>query len=636
MIRIWHDSALRWMPLWLTITMLNSSVLLGLILWRRAAGLRDLQPPASWLLIILWLAIAFYIVFGHVRTRCQRFEMTLPIRAELLWRRHLMAVFVAGGLVLAGSLGVLVLHATLMNRVDGQNLLVIPYSALIGPLLAGLLLAAALVTSVQPGLQKLRGRTTYWTLIIGALVGIPLLLLLLIRWPMVSTALCLSLAMVVSWNTRRSLPAAFRLVPMALAPATTTYRTTDVPNHVVRPRHVYQILFGILHQAPPWKQFTPWMVYGFSALMGFILAGGVDRWMEVPAIRFLYLPFGSYMLFAALGVLTYNLYRLDALPVSRRTILAVLMVPGLIAYLAGYSLGWWARTTAPNPTPLVDFHVRQAHFEIDLHEGPEAKPRELSTMVWVEVDPSFMGVTFSGEPPMLTAPWGETHLAWSEKLYRGSSILMYSPYSTAEESTADFEALMLSRAIKDVYGKAIPPLELQKRYFVVENDQVVGLTSYMRVGPGYGVQRLSRGIPLLDDYPELEAPAGGPETPVYMAIVLIPWLLLSALFLRSFKATHSARFIRGVYWAGLAILILGLLSQVFLSVFGLFSPEAARGILNVFIRSLGTGPVAWPLTWVVAIVASSACYRLALHQFERAEIPTSPINCSLVDWGKEE
>ena len=51
---------------------------------------------------------------------------------------------------------------------------------------------------------------------------------------------------------------------------------------------------------------------------------------------------------------------------------------------------------------------------------------------------------------------------------------------------------------------------------------------------------------------------------------------------------------------------------------------------------LGSNPASWLLTWVIAIAIVLVCYRLALRQFERAEIPTSPINCSLVNWGMEE
>ena len=120
-----------------------------------------------------------------------------------------------------------------------------------------------------------------------------------------------------------------------------------------------------------------------------------------------------------------------------------------------------------------------------------------------------------------------------------------------------------------------------------------------------------------------------------MVLVLVPWFLLVTLFVRSFRATSSIRFIRGVYWAGLGVLLGALLLQVVLSLFGLFSPDAGRGFLDVSIRTLGASSFIELTTWVVSLVVIVASYRFALSQFERAEIPASPVNCSLVDWGKE-
>ena len=619
--RIWHDGAIKTLPLWLTITMLNTSMLLGLVLWRQASQARDPQPPLAQLLIILWLAIALYMLAGNVRTRCQRLEMTLPIASKTLWRRHLAGVALAGSLVLAGSFGVLALHGLLLTRVGREQVLEVPYLSLVVPLLAGLLLATSLIDSVEPGLWKLRGRRSYWALVIGSLVGILVLLLLLHRWPWLATALCLALAAVVLRRTQRSLPAAFRLVPYIAAPASTETATAATTAQPVSRRQVYGALFNVLHSAPPWKQFTPWMLYFFVALMGFILAGGLNRWVDAEDLRFLYLPFGSYMLFAGIGILTYHLYRLDPLPVPRRTLFAVLTLPGLIIYCGAYTAGRLAVLTDPDPAPLVDYKVQELQVQVDLEQASAADSREPRIMVWVEVDQRFMGVTLDGEPPTLTAPWGESHEAWHQPLFRGASALMYNPYNTTEETTADFEALMASQAIERVYGTTILPEEIRDRYLVVEDSRVVGLQE--------------GGFTLLEDYPGLQAPAAGPETPIYMVLVLVPWFLLVALFVRSFRATSSIRFIRGVYWAGLGVLLGALLLQVVLSLFGLFSPDAGRGFLDVSIRTLGASSFIELTTWVVSLVVIVASYRFALSQFERAEIPASPVNCSLVDWGKE-
>ena len=119
-----------------------------------------------------------------------------------------------------------------------------------------------------------------------------------------------------------------------------------------------------------------------------------------------------------------------------------------------------------------------------------------------------------------------------------------------------------------------------------------------------------------------------------MFFVLVPWFLLTALFFRSLRATHSLKFVRRVYWVGLSIPMLALLTQVLLAAFGLFSPEAARAYLAVTIRALGASPILEAATWFVSLGLIGASFWLALRLFERAEIPTTPINCSLVDWGR--
>jgi hypothetical protein len=619
--RIRHDGALRLLPLWLTITMLNTSVLLGVVLWRQVSPSphqsQILQPPLTQLLVVLWFPIALYLLFGNVRTRCHRFEMTLPIPAQTLWRSHLTAVMLAGFLVLAGSMGVVALHAQWLARLGPGRILDIPFVSLTLPLLAGLMLAVSLIDAVEPGLWKLSGRKSYWILAISSLIGVLALLILLHPLPWLSTAVCLVLAFFVIRKTLRSLPAAYRLVPSTAAPVSVDLASADLASAKVSAAativattgpttkrwQVYRILFNVLHTCPPWKQFTPWMLYSLVALMGFIISGGLNRWFDASYLRFLYIPFASYMLFAGIGIITYNLYRLDALPVPRRVLFALLILPGLIIYCGAYAAGRLAIAIDAEPKPLVEYKIRPPSF-------------------WADVDEQFMGVTFGAPPPTLEAPWGETHEAWHLYPFRGVPILTYNPYNTVQETSADFEALMTSRAIEAIYNTTIPPGEIRDRYFVLENDRVVDLKE--------------GGFTLLEDYPGLQPPSNGPETPIYMLLVLVPWLLFVALFVWSFKATSSIKTIRGMYWVGLGVLIGAMLSQVLLSVFGLFDELAARTILEVFIRRLGTGPVAWLMTWTISLLIILACYRFALAQFERAEIPAFPINCSLVDWGAED
>jgi hypothetical protein len=632
--RIWNDGALKRLPLWLAITAMTTNVLLGLLVWREASRTHALQLSTPELLAILWLAIAIYFLGGNVRTRCQRLDLTLPIASRTLWWSHQWAVIIAGTLILAGSMAVIAATTFAINRVDPERALQGPYFTLAAPLLAGLALAAAMIGSLEPELWKLRGRKEYWIFVITGLAGILVILLLLDEKPWVATRFCLLMTAVITYLTWRKLPPAYRLVPKCAAPASETVSIAATSESPVSRWQVLKIVFDVLHTTPPWKQFTPWMLYFFVALMGFIIAGGLDRAMEAQSLRFMYIPMGSYMLLAGCGLLTYHLFRFDSLPISRRTLFAVLVLPGILIFLMGYLVGQLLLATDPAPTPLVDYHVEKPRVTIDLQQGSRAEPAEVPTMVWVEVDQAFMGVSLTGEPPILSAPWGESHQAWSTELFRGLPPVLYNPYNTTETTSADFEALMASRALQDIYGESIPPQVIREQFFVVEDDQVVGLGN-----PAVQGQDAPATLPLhafsqLEDQMGRPPLAKGPEAAIYLALVLVPALLLTAFFIRSFRAHHSNRYIRAMYWIGLGLLLGALIGQAVLAALGVFDPEAGRGFLAVFIHRLGGSPISWILTWVVSLGAIFASYRVALAQFERAEIPASPINCSMIDFSR--
>ena len=596
---ILQDTAFRTLPLWLIITMLNTSVLLGALIFSHAIGPGDLRLPTNQLLVVFWLPIAIYLLAGKTRVRCYRIDMTLPIAATTLWKRHLSAVIVATSTVLAGSVGVLLFHSHLVFESVRGMALEVSLLPLVGPLMAGLSLAAVLMDAVEPGLWRLRGRPRYWALGVGSLLSILTLLIALSRWPWLSVGICLALALAVLGRTRRALPAAYRLVPAQAAPAHAEPAATTTISASTSKWQLYRILFGVLHTIPPWKQSGPYALYLMIGLMGFFMSGGFNRWFDTRYLQFLYISFASYVLFMGIGILTYNLNRLDPLPVSRRTLLAFILLPSLIVFCGGYAIGWLAITTDPDPKPSVEYQV----------DTPG---------IWVEVDDRFMGVSFKGEAPNLDAPWGESHEAWRRTLLRDGSTLIYNPYNTVEETTADFEALMTSRAIKEIYETRIPPEEIRDRYFVVEDDRVVDLAK--------------GGFTLLEDYPALRQPPTGPKAPVYMVLIMVPWLLLVSLFLGSFRATATKKNRTRRYMVGLLLLIGPMVAQALLAVFRVFDPEVGRTLLDVAILRLGIGPASWFVTWLVSLGVILACIWLAQSRFEEAEIPASPVDCSMIDW----
>jgi hypothetical protein len=364
-----------------------------------------------------------------------------------------------------------------------------------------------------------------------------------------------------------------------------------------------RLVSRIIYNAPPLGAATGWIMFPFIAIIGMALSGVLDVWMDdVEVLRLMYLPLGAYVLFSLVGPLTYRLNSLDPLPISRRLIFALLILPALLAFCLGYGLSEVVKVTADHNQNLVEYRIEEGYY-------------------WVDVPEGFFEIARDGEAPILTSPWGESHVAWSAPPFRGSRAVVYSPFNTVEESSADFEAWLTSRAIEAVYGRSVPWEEIRDRYFQVEGEQLVGLEE--------------GGLTLAADYGPLEPPARGPEFPLVLLLTVPPWLLLVAVFLRTFRAGLGDRARQAVFWAVAAGLVVLMLGMAALMISGLFSPPIVRGFLEVMLRQVGASPIRTIMLWAASLLATAAAYFVAKRQFLRAELPPKATKFALIDWTGE-
>lgn len=144
----------------------------------------------------------------------------------------------------------------------------------------------------------------------------------------------------------------------------------------------------------------------------------------------------------------------DPLPLSRRRLLAYVSMPALIAVLGGTVAGDWLRRLSP-PRPSVRFE----HECFDtLRVGAGLVCHEQ-----VQVPAQHWRVAM-GTPPTVSSPWGEEALPPAHPVFWGAPVSIYNPYAVDEGSSRRFVALQMSRAIRDVYGRAIAPEEIARRY----------------------------------------------------------------------------------------------------------------------------------------------------------------------------
>lgn len=585
-----RDEAVRSLPLWILVTVLNTSVATGVVAFRLAKDGSETGAPA--LVAILWLALAVYLAGGRNRARCSHLDATLPLASRGLWLLHLGATVGGGLVILAASFAVIAAHEALVAVELGLR-------PLLGPLAAGLVLVAVVTQSFQRDLREpARGR--FNLLLVVALVVVPLLSLPLLRWPLAATLAALGLAAGLGYRSWSALPPSFRLATThpSSRPGTAAGRGTVAAARSGPSRSSTRTLFAILHHAPPWGAATPWVLYLFILLVGFVIAGGLSPFLDDQILRVIYLPLASYSLFSGLGLVLYQSFRLDPLPVPRARLFALLMLPTLAVFLVGFAATRLVVATRP-PAQLVAYNIRGEHY-------------------WVDVPLRYLSVARADEVPMIEAPWGESHPGWSAPLFQGSDRVVYSPFNTAEPSSARFEALLTSRAVEAIYGKLVPPDEILTRYFAVENDRPVGLRG--------------RGLTLLADHPDLEAPRPGPELPVYVALVALPWLLVTAAFFRAFRAPSSDRRVKRFYWGILTILLALMLGQGFAWILGWYNLEGVSAVLGIAIRRLGESAATVALTWVAATALLIAGYLLALAHYRRAELPATPIRLQLIDF----
>lgn len=309
------------------------------------------------------------------------------------------------------------------------------------------------------------------------------------------------------------------------------------------------------------------------------------------ALRFDLIVISAYMILAFFGGLTTHLQRVDNLPLSRRKLLAMLMTPPVLALVAGYGIGL-AVIAAQGPRDLIQLH-----------------PAECCG-TFVTLASARCGIAWDGHAPAYEAPWGESHVAWSTPLYRGSRVRVYSPFSSADPPSAKYMAWQISRATEAVYDRQVPQEEI--------------LSRYLGTDPSGKVTPVAAGMPLLRDFPGLRARFAGPAFPVLMLLVCVPGFLLSALYLRSFRAHRGQRARTRILWGVLLVLLIVHMSQYALLATGVMKTWVFEGIFEIAIRKLGDAfPGSSLLVWIASGLLVYLAYRAAERSFERIEVAGS-------------
>jgi hypothetical protein len=595
-----QDPAIRSLASWIFIGPLSMSAVLGLVAWRAAYAARQAQlEPGSWSISSLptwlglfWLAVVPYLITPGCRERCSRLCLALPLSPRKLWLGHLFAVFAAEAAIVFVAGGMVLLNAGILIYVlDGRNIFQLDILRLAAFLVSSLALVTVIVQSLDLEQCRIRmsGRNVFYMAIV--LVGICGFIGLGSQSSWFALVLLVA-AIFAGWRTYCRLPASFLLVT----------READTPSDKKvdsdRIRPVEGVSYFWFELWTVWRCLgggrLQWLWFAVPCLLPFgILLAGVS-WIDsgLYYARFVVVPITVYMLLAAVGLPMRNLYRLDNLPLSRRRLLAYIFVPGLALIAMGYGAGkLWEHTREPTER-IAYLKARDSHFY-------------LYVPAWA------LEVTWNGHVPDTTSPWGETHEVWSAPLWKGARTLLYSPCHTPPGSSLDFVALQISRAVEQIYGEAIPIEEIKYRYLKLDSDGKVVLRG--------------DGLSLREDYPHLVELGRGPQFPVILLLVGLPWMLLVSVYMRSFRATISDGK-RKAFLIGLMMLVLVVhLGQYGLFVSGLTGDRLFTGFIEILIReAIESFPGAGVAIWIACVVLLYFGFKIAEHQFRRIEIPTKP------------
>jgi len=365
-----QHAALRTLPRWLLLTTVTSLLLEGV---RATSGLRlaragEAAPEFAGRLLAagaLWAPLAAFLLVTTFRPRCGEQQLALPLPARRLWRAHVVAVALAGGAVLGlAALAAAVHDLALMRGApaairDGVREVV---PAAVVCLLCAVIGLAARAPSRQR-VQASPGELV-WGLAVAA--GAILATAALSRLPAVALAAPLGLALLIAWRIERALPEALELATGGRPPA-------RVRNGA---RAAAAGAWGACRPAPA-RGMTAITVFRVMSargslfvmlpvlcLYGLLLAGGMSVLTGDPADR------GERdALFAVWGLLTIfllvtplpkqlrGLHLLDPLPLSRRFLFGVMILPGLLATGAGYATGAILAARAAAPASTIGLEV---------------------------------------------------------------------------------------------------------------------------------------------------------------------------------------------------------------------------------------------------------------------------------------
>ncbi len=571
------------------------AVLAGVFLWGVSANTTAELGPIPYrnhtegvyqILVFVWsLLFGFLINSGFTRHCSGPVDLNLPLPTRRLWLNHNLAILLSGMTILSVTVAVICLGNWLQGTLPLLRPGMISFAI---HLAVGMILAVALLQSIKPCLWSIPIDRGYVIRCVLVFAGYLALTVLLSALPLIWVLVPLGVALMLNLRTYRALPAAF-----VTAPATVEH--TD---SVVIPTSKQTVRVSGGSVSPPHRLNRYWLVYGSiwrSAL-------GQWTWFYLPIFfiygviladfergpHALFFPLAWIMLVSWTLVFLRGLGRVHPWPISRRRIFNVLIAAALLPLVGGFGFGSLGRMAWGESPRGVTFGT-------------------VSCCGVIEVPFENWKISWDGPAPPSTAPWGETAKPREFPLVRGRPAVLYKPYPIAPESTVDFAAWQISRAVAEVHGLRLPYQEIRDRY--------------LETGPDGRVQLKVGKFTLLGDHRDSRTPWAMRTFPAIMTLICLPWFLCAALVFRLQRADVTPHLAHGVgllVFVPTVVLAIGMLAVAAWGWLDLWAISRTSGIL---LGELGEHfPGGMLSIWSLCLILLAGGYWLALGRFRSLEV----------------
>jgi hypothetical protein len=528
------------------------------------------------LYVQLWLAVLFAVVIAHFNSRCSSLSLGLPVSPKPLWIARIVAVAGAGLIPIA----IVVAATTFANPAKTLGIDA-PFLAVGARTGAGFVLAVVLFQIPSPGVYRISGKKSYVLFVSFVAIAI-LLYTILSPGSWLFTALPLAVAVMIVTIVGYSLPDGFKLAGVDRGARPRKSKAARAPvaawKEGSRPFRRVRLMFVICREL-----FNTWPSW-LMLLLIFVTFWSFGQWyfrVTHPLHDLASLTLWNWIF---LCQAVKRLKRIDYLPVSRTAIFAIVLAATTLAVGAGGVTAYVQHRLDDDPMTAVCYCDETVRVPFDAWE-----------VVW------------DGNAPEVSSRWGESYTPYAARIAKyGTNAAVYNPYEIGKESTPEFIALQIDRAVERVHGPdAVSPsmatLTQDSTFIAAREGGTCPVPASLR------------------KYSDL-------RTRTNAVIVMLWSIVFAAVNLFWWRRYGPEAEIKKTRW--FAILFFGI---QFASMIGLVVLDA-KGIINdwailafemIALRSISESiPLGTGLLWVLTAVVVAVCLVLMARQFDKVEAPT--------------